>query len=73
MDKTENKRWVKFKNVYLSNPEYNEAKMLTVSSASVAILTWAIASEKFYQVKKIIGPKQKKLEEAETMLKSVEG
>ena len=56
----------------MANPDYNEAKILTVSSATVSVLTWAIASEKYYQVKKIVGPKEKKLEIAEAMLKCVE-
>lgn len=57
VDTVENKKWVKFKNTYLNNPDYNEEKIKTVSSAALAILTWAIASEKFYQVKKVVGPK----------------
>ena len=56
----------------MTTPDYNEAKILTVSSATVSVLTWAIASEKYYQVKKIVGPKEKKLEIAEAMLKCVE-
>ena len=56
----------------MANPDYNEAKILTVSSATVSVLTWALASEKYYQVKKIVGPKEKKLEIAEAMLKCVE-
>ena len=48
VDSVANKLWVKFKNTYLVNPDYTEEKIKTVSTASLAILTWASASEKFY-------------------------
>jgi dynein heavy chain len=35
-------------------------------------LTWVIATEKFANVKKIVGPKEKALREAEATLRSVE-
>ena len=38
VDQCEVKRWVKFKNVYLNNPDYNEAKIYTVSTAALSIL-----------------------------------
>lgn len=43
-----------------------------MSSAALCILTWVIATEKFANVKKIVGPKEKALREAEATLRSVE-
>jgi len=50
---------------------FNEEKVRSVSSAAVALLSWTIASEKFYKVKKEVAPKEKKLSEAMAQLKIV--
>jgi len=42
------KKWKKYKETYLGNAEYNEDKVKSVSTAALAIYTWASASEKFY-------------------------
>jgi dynein heavy chain len=40
--------------------------------AATSLLTWVIATEKFAGVKKIVGPKEKALKEAESKLRDVE-
>lgn len=72
VDNVPDKKWKKFKEIYLSNQDYTEDKVRTVITASLAILSWATASEKYYQVKKVVAPKQKKLGEAEAKLHEVE-
>lgn len=72
VDQVPEKKWTKYRNTYLANADYNEDKLKSVSTAALAFLSWASASEKYYQVKKIVGPKQKKLAEAESELKIVE-
>lgn len=48
VDTVPEKRWVKFKNTYLNNEDYREEKIKNVSQAAMAIITWAIASEKYF-------------------------
>ena len=57
VDEVPEKSWIKYKNNYLSNPDYNEEKLSKVSTAVLAFYSWASASEKYYNVKKIVGPK----------------
>lgn len=66
------RRWNKFRNNFLKLDNYNEEVVKKVSLAAVALLSWTIASEKFYKVKKEVAPKEKKLKEAEEKLKIVE-
>lgn len=72
VDQVPEKKWIKYKNTYLTNPDYTEEKLSKVSTAVLAFYSWASASEKYFNVKKIVGPKQKKLAEAEAELKQVE-
>lgn len=60
------KRWNKFRNNFLKLDNFNEEAVKKVSNAAVALLSWTVASEKFYKVTKEVAPKKKKLAEAET-------
>ena len=48
VDQVPEKKWSKFRNVYLANADYNEDKLKSVSTAALAFLSWASASEKYY-------------------------
>ena len=58
---------------YISRPNFNEDDMLKVSKACATILNWVIAVDKYAKVKKIVGPKEKSLKEAEVKLAHVQG
>jgi len=62
--------WVleKLRKDYLSREDFNEKSMQQVSVAATALVIWAHAIDKFAKVKKIVGPKEKKLAEAEKKL-----
>ncbi len=48
VDSLPEKKWNRYKNVYLANQDYNEDKLTKVSTAALAFLSWAAASEKYY-------------------------
>lgn len=62
----------KLKTTYLNNPDFTKEKIQSVSVAATTLLVWVVATEKFAQVKKVVGPKEKALKEAEAVLKKVE-
>lgn len=66
------KRWNNFRKNFLKLDNYNEEVVKKVSLAAVALLSWTIASEKFYKVKKDVAPKEKNLKEAMEKLSVVE-
>jgi len=53
----------------LSDPKFTKENVLSVSLAATSLLIWVLAIEKFAKVKKIVGPKEIALKEAETKLK----
>ena len=65
--------WVleRLRSEYLARPDFNEKSMMSVSQAATALVIWAQAIDKFAKVKKIVGPKEKKLAEAEKKLNEV--
>lgn len=65
IDQVPERVWTKFRKNFLSREDFNEKTVESKSKASVALLNWAVAGEKFYRVKKEIAPKEKKLKEAE--------
>jgi dynein heavy chain len=71
-DNVPDRRLAKLKQTYLSNPDFTKEKVAAVSQAATCLLTWVIATEKFAMVKKIVGPKEKALKEAEAKLREVE-
>ena len=56
----------------MTNPKFTEDEVNQVSKAAATILNWILSSEKFFQVKKVVAPKEKKLKEAEIELSKVE-
>ncbi|CAK85038.1 unnamed protein product (macronuclear) [Paramecium tetraurelia] len=70
--KVQERRLQKLKQTYLSNPDFTKEKIMNVSQAATTLLVWVVATEKFAQVKKVVGPKEKALKEAEASLKKVE-
>ena len=65
------KKWQKLRQVYLSDPKFTKENVLSVSLAATSLLIWVLAIEKFAKVKKIVGPKEIALKEAETKLKVI--
>lgn len=57
---------------YLSDPKFTKENVSNVSLAATSLLIWVLAIEKFAKVKKIVGPKEIALKEAESKLKVVE-
>jgi len=55
----------------LSDPKFTKENVLSVSLAATSLLIWVLAIEKFAKVKKIVGPKEIALKEAETKLKVI--
>lgn len=55
------KRWNKFRNNFLKLDNFNEEAVKKVSNAAVALLSWTVASEKFYKVTKEVAPKKKEI------------
>jgi len=53
----------------LSDPKFTKENVLSVSLAATSLLIWVLAIEKFAKVKKIVGPKEIALKEAESKLK----
>ena len=47
VDQVPERRFIKLKQVYLNNPEFNRTKIETVSLAATCLLVWVIATEKF--------------------------
>jgi len=47
VDQVPERRWAKFRQVYLADPNFNKEKVLTVSLAATTLLVWSIAIEKF--------------------------
>lgn len=48
MESVPEKKWNKLKSVYLEDPNFKKDVMINVSLAATSILTWVIATEKFY-------------------------
>lgn len=46
-----------FRNKFLKMENFNEEAVKSVSLPAVALMTWAKASERFYQVTKEVAPK----------------
>jgi dynein heavy chain len=63
------KTWNKLRKNYLSSPDFTKEKVQGVSLAATSLLEWVIAVEKFAGVKKVVGPKEIALREAESKLK----
>ena len=55
----------------MSDPKFTKENVLSVSLAATSLLIWVLAIEKFAKVKKIVGPKEIALKEAETKLKVI--
>ena len=53
----------------MSDPKFTKENVLSVSLAATSLLIWVLAIEKFAKVKKIVGPKEIALKEAEAKLK----
>ena len=66
------KRFIQFRNSYLKDENFNRDNVMKVSEACCTLFTWATAIDKFQQVKKVVGPKEKKLAEAMATLAKVE-
>lgn len=66
------KRWQKLRQTYLNDPNFTKEKVANISLAATSLLIWVLAIEKFAKVKKIVGPKEIALKEAEQKLKVVE-
>lgn len=72
IDQVPEKRFFKLRQTYITDPNFNKEKVHSVSQAAEAIVVWILATDKFQQIKKVVGPKEKKLREAESKLKEVE-
>jgi dynein heavy chain, axonemal len=57
LDTVADAKWKKYRTVYLSNADYNEETIESKSKAALAIFTWAVNLEKYYQARKIVIPK----------------
>lgn len=53
---------------YVNNPEFEPSKILQASKAAYGLCCWVRAMEAYDRVAKVVGPKKKKLGEAEKEL-----
>jgi len=58
---------------YLARPNFNEKDVARQSQACTTLMRWVKAIDKYCKVKKIVGPKEKSLKEAEEKLRQVQG
>ena len=63
----------KIRKEYISNPEFDPAKVANASSAAEGLCKWIMAMEIYDRVAKVVAPKKAKLAEAETELKETMG
>uniref|UniRef100_A0A183SIA1 Dynein heavy chain 7, axonemal n=1 Tax=Schistocephalus solidus TaxID=70667 RepID=A0A183SIA1_SCHSO len=54
---------------YITNPEFDPAKVVRASSAAEGLCRWILAMEQYDRVAKIVAPKKAKLAEAEAELR----
>ncbi len=62
----------KCKKEYINKPEFTEEVLQKISLAATALLTWAVATVNYYEVTKVVKPKQEKLKQAQYQLEDVE-
>lgn len=62
--KTPEKRFIQLRNTYLKDENFNKESVSKVSEACGTLFTWVVAIDSFQKVKKVIGPKEKRLAEA---------
>lgn len=58
----------KIRTEYVTNPEFDPAKVVKASSAAEGLCKWILAMEVYDRVAKVVAPKKIKLAEAETSL-----
>ena len=63
----------KIRGEYISNPEFDPAKVSKASSAAEGLCKWVMAMEVYDRVAKVVAPKKEKLKEAEEQLAQTMG
>ena len=60
----------KIRKEYISNPDFDPAKVANASSAAEGLCKWCLAIEIYDRVAKVVAPKKIRLKEAESELSS---
>lgn len=58
------KVFIKLRNTYLKDENFNKEAVLKVSEACATLYEWVVATDSFQKVKKEVAPKEKRLAEA---------
>jgi dynein heavy chain len=61
----------KIRKEYITNPDFDPAKVANASSAAEGLTKWILAMEIYDRVAKVVAPKKEKLKEAEDELSTL--